>query len=285
MNPTTWTFWQPLLRRLWLPALVFAVLLVATAGSTSFYFPPLTEVLGVLWTELLHGGLVGDLWFSLRNIVLGLALATVVGVGAGLVIGEIRTLRLATGPLLDFARATPTVGFVPVIILTLGIGSGPKVFLIFLGSVWPILLNTVSGVQAIGPAVHETARGYRIPWQLRLRRVTLPGALPQILAGIRVALSIAVVLMVVSEIYGSPVGLGNFILQSGSSFHVAETWAGTILIGVLGYLLSVLLLLVEHALLGWYHQRAPRARRAVRPPTPPAHKPATERATSNGVVV
>ncbi|MCX4977093.1 ABC transporter permease [Streptomyces sp. NBC_00620] len=251
-----------MLRQLWLPVVVFAVLIVSTAGSTSFYFPPLTEVLDVLWTELAHGGLFGDLLFSLRNIVLGLALAIVVGVGAGLVIGEIRTLRLATGPLLDFARATPTVGFVPVIILTLGIGSGPKVFLIFLGSVWPILLNTVSGVRAISPAVHETARGYRIPWRLRLRRVILPGALPQILAGIRVALSIAVVLMVVSEIYGSPDGLGNFILQSGSSFHVAETWAGTILIGILGYGLSVLLLLCEHLLLGWYHQRAPRARPA-----------------------
>lgn len=254
--------WKPILRQLWLPVVVFAVLIVSTAGSTSFYFPPLTEVLDVLWTELVHGGLFGDLLFSLRNIVLGLALAIVVGVGAGLVIGEIRTLRLATGPLLDFARATPTVGFVPVIILTLGIGSGPKVFLIFLGSVWPILLNTVSGVRAISPAVHETARGYRIPWRLRLRRVILPGALPQILAGIRVALSIAVVLMVVSEIYGSPDGLGNFILQSGSSFHVAETWAGTILIGILGYGLSVLLLLCEHLLLGWYHQRAPRARPA-----------------------
>lgn len=273
--------WKPILRQLWLPVLVFLVLLVSTAGSTSFYFPPLTEVLAALWRELLHGGLVEDLLFSLRNIILGLALATAVGVGAGLVIGESRILRLATGPLLDFARATPTVGFVPVIILTLGIGSGPKIFLIFLGSVWPILLNTVSGVQAISPAVHETARGYRIPWPLRLRRVVLPGALPQIFAGIRVALSIAVVLMVVSEIYGSPVGLGNFILQSGSSFHVAETWAGTILIGILGYGLSVLLLLCEHRLLGWYHQRAPRVRPS-KPSTPST--PATIE-KSNGVVV
>ncbi|MFI5472100.1 ABC transporter permease [Streptomyces cacaoi] len=269
--------WKPILRQLWLPALVFLILLVSTEGSASFYFPPLTEVLGALWHELLHGSLVEDLLFSLRNIMAGLALATAAGVGAGLVIGEIRVLRLATGPLLDFARATPTVGFVPVIILTLGIGSGPKIFLIFLGSLWPILLNTVSGVRDISPAVHETARGYRIPWTLRLRRVVLPGALPQILAGIRVALSVAVVLMVVSEIYGSPVGLGNFILQSGSSFHVAETWAGTILIGILGYALSVLLLLVEHRLLGWYHERAPRAR-APRPIP-------TESVKSNGVVV
>jgi ABC-type nitrate/sulfonate/bicarbonate transport system permease component len=66
--------------------------------------------------------------------------------------------------------------------------------------------------------------------------------------------------MVVSEIYGSPIGLGNFILESGSSFQVAQTWAGTILIGILGYVLSVLLLACEHVLLGWYHQRAPRVR-------------------------
>ena len=259
------TFWKSLLKQLWLPALVFAALLVATAGSTSFYFPPLTQVLGTLWSELTGGGLVGDLLFSLRNIAFGLTLATVAGVGAGLVIGEVRLLRQATAPLLDFARATPTVAFVPVIILTLGIGSGPKVFLIFLGSVWPILLNTVSGVHGINPAVHETAHSYRIPWRLRLLKVVLPGALPQIFAGIRVALSVAVVLMVVSEIYGSPVGLGNFILQSGSSFKVADTWAGTILIGILGYALSVLLLAAEHLLLGWYHQRPPRARRTLRP--------------------
>ncbi|GAB2915256.1 ABC transporter permease [Streptomyces heilongjiangensis] len=255
-------FCKSLLKQLWLPLLVFAVLVLATAGSTSFYFPPLTDVLAVLWRELLHGGLVGDLLFSLRNIALGLAVATVLGVGAGLVIGEVKLLRQATAPLLDFARATPTVAFVPVIILTLGIGSGPKVFLVALGSLWPILLNTISGVQNINPAVHETAHSYRIPWRLRLVKVVLPGALPQIFAGLRIALSIAVVLMVVSEIYGSPVGLGNFILESGSNFAVAETWAGTILIGMLGYALSVLLLAAEYALLGWYHQRPPRTRRA-----------------------
>ncbi|MFE4966178.1 ABC transporter permease [Streptomyces sp. NPDC056660] len=253
--------WKSLLKQLWLPALVLAILMLATAGSTSFYFPPATDVLATLWRGLVHGELMSDLVFSLRNIVLGLAIATVVGIGAGLVIGEVPLLRRATAPLLDFARAVPTVAFVPVIILTLGIGSGPKIFLIALGSLWPILLNTVSGVHGVNPAVHETARSYRIPWRLRLTKVVLPGALPQIFAGVRIALSIAVVLMVVSEIYGSPVGLGNYILQSGSSFAVPETWAGTVLIGMLGYGLSVLLLAAEHVLLGWYHQRPPRTRR------------------------
>ncbi|MEU6407845.1 ABC transporter permease [Microbispora sp. NPDC046933] len=257
--------WKTPLKQLWLPALILVVLLVATAGSTDFYFPPFTQVLATLWTDILDGELVDDLVFSLCNILAGLAVATVVGIGAGLVIGELGVLRQALMPLLDFARATPTVAFVPVIILSLGIGAGPKVFLIALGSLWPILLNTVSGVHGVNPAVRETARSYRVPWRLRLLKVVLPGALPQIFAGVRIALSIAVVLMVVSEIYGSPIGLGNFILQSGSSFQVKDTWAGTIVIGVLGYALSVLLLAAEHLLLGWYYQRPPRARRAARP--------------------
>jgi ABC-type nitrate/sulfonate/bicarbonate transport system permease component len=247
-------------KQLWLPIVVVVALFLLTARSTNFYFPPFSQMLGAMTGGLAHGELVDDLWFSLKNILIGVALAIVVGVLLGLVIGERPTLRRSTAPLLDFARATPTIAFVPVIILTLGIGAAPKVFLIFLGCVWPILLNTISGVESINPAVLETARSYRIPWWLRLRRVVLMGALPQIFAGIRVALSVAVVLMVVSEIYGSPIGLGNFILQSGSNFAVADTWGGTILIGLLGYVLSVVLLVGEWALLGWYHQRAPRTR-------------------------
>jgi ABC-type nitrate/sulfonate/bicarbonate transport system permease component len=250
-------------KQLWLPIVVVAALVLLTARSTNFYFPPFTQMISSMVDGLVHGELVADLWFSLKNILAGLALAIVAGVLFGLVIGERPALRRATAPLLDFARATPTIAFVPVIILTLGIGAAPKIFLIFLGCVWPILLNTISGVESINPAVLETARSYRIPWWLRLRRVVLMGALPQIFAGIRVALSVAVVLMVVSEIYGSPIGLGNFILQSGSNFAVADTWAGTILIGILGYALSVVLLVGEWALLGWYHQRAPRSTRKV----------------------
>jgi ABC-type nitrate/sulfonate/bicarbonate transport system permease component len=250
-------------KQLWLPVVVIAAVFALTAGSTSFYFPPFSQMLSAMWAGLTHGDLLDDLWFSLKNILVGIGLAIVVGVLLGLVIGERPTLRRATAPLLDFARATPTIAFVPVIILTLGIGAAPKIFLIFLGCIWPILLNTISGVESINPAVLETARSYRIPWWLRLRRVVLFGALPQIFAGIRVALSVAVVLMVVSEIYGSPIGLGNFILQSGSSFAVADTWGGTILIGILGYALSVVLLVVEYALLGWYHQRTPRGEAAA----------------------
>jgi len=263
---------------LWLPVVVLAAVFISSSVNASFYLPSLATSLHAMWTGLESGTLMADLWYSLGNLLAGLAIAIVVGVSIGLVIGERPLLRQATAPLLDFARATPTVAFIPVIIITLGIGSPPKIFLIFLGTLWPILLNTIAGVASISPAILETARSYRIPFRLRFLKVVLPGAAPLIFAGVRIALAVGVILMVVSEIYGSAIGLGSFILQSGSSFRVADTWGGTILIGIVGYVLSVLLVWGEYLTLGWYFQRAPKTGLRAEPraqPSSPA-KPASE---------
>jgi ABC-type nitrate/sulfonate/bicarbonate transport system permease component len=258
--------------QLWLPAVVLAVLWFSTANSESFYFPPFSEVLVALRDGFVDGSLVGDIAFSMRNVLAGLVLATVVGILLGFLIGESRRLRVAAQPFLDYLRATPMVAFIPVIILTFGIGAAPKVFLIFLGAVWPILLNTVSGVHGISPAVRESARAYRIPAALRLRKVLLPAALPQIFAGVRISLSVAIVMMIVGEIYGSPHGLGHFILDAGQRFQVKDTWAGTLLIGVIGYVMTLVLLGIERVCLGWYVRRPPRMRRQDRRLAPAARQ-------------
>ncbi|MFL6118332.1 ABC transporter permease [Actinophytocola sp.] len=258
--------------QLWLPAVVLVVLWFSTANSKSFYFPPFSEVLVALRDGFVEGSLVGDIAFSMRNVLAGLVLATVVGILLGFLIGESRSLRVAAQPFLDYLRATPMVAFIPVIILTFGIGAAPKVFLIFLGAVWPILLNTISGVHGIATAVRESARAYRIPAALRLRKVLLPAALPQIFAGIRISLSVAIVMMIVGEIYGSPHGLGHFILDAGQRFQVKDTWAGTLLIGVIGYLMTLVLLGIERVCLGWYVRRPPRMRRQDRRLAPAARQ-------------
>ena len=247
---------------LWLPIVVVAFIWFGSASSTAFYFPAASKVMEAFFAGFATGPFWENIAFSLTNLLIGMAISITLGIGTGLIIGERPTLRRATGPLLDFARATPTVAFVPLIILTLGIGIEPKIFLIALGTYWPILLNTIAGVQSIKPAVFEMAKSYRIPARLRLFKVTLPGASPQIFAGIRIALAVGVVLIVVSEIYGSAVGVGYFILQSGSSFRVPETWAGTVLIGLIGYTLSLLLLGGEYLALGWNSERAPKDRKA-----------------------
>lgn len=248
-------------QQLWLPLLIAVVLWFVTADSTSLYFPPLRDVLDDAWTQLRDGRMLDDLSFSLGNLFAGFGIGTVLAVLLGVLIGQNRWLETAIRPLLSFAQATPQLAFVPVLILALGIGSGPKIFAISLGAFWPVLLNTIQGVRGISPAVLETTRAYRVPATLRLRKVILPGAAPQIFAGARVGLSIAIIVTVVSEMYGSADGIGFFVLQSGQKFAILDTWAGTLVIGLLGYLLSLAMLAVESAALGWYRQRAPRSPR------------------------
>jgi ABC-type nitrate/sulfonate/bicarbonate transport system permease component len=269
------TFARAALVQLWLPVVLIAVWWIASSSSTSFYFPPLSAILADLWQGLTGGDLLSATGYSLRNLLLGLLVALVAGVAIGVLLGLNKAVEAATRPMLDYARAVPHVAFVPVIIVALGLGWLPKVLLIALGCVWPILLNTVDGVRGISPQVLECTRAYRIPLRLVVRRVVLPACAPQAFAGLRVALQVGMVMLIVSEMYGSTTGIGFFVLQSGENYAVTDTWAGTVLIGGLGYLLSLVLLAAEQLSLGWYFQRQPARRRgAVRVPN-------TERAVAS----
>jgi sulfonate transport system permease protein len=241
---------------LWLPALLFAAWWWLSSDSASVYFPPLRKIIALTWADLAHGPLPGFILFSLGNLAAGLALATAVGVGLGLVLGWMPVLNRVVDPMLQFFRAMPKVALVPLFIGALGIGALPKIYSIALGCVWPILLNTIDGVRAVDAAQLDTARAYRIPLGLRLYRVILPAAAPQIVAGIRVALSVGVVVMVVSEIYGSQQGVGYYVLNASRGFDVAQTWGGTLLVGLIGYLLSTAFVMVERWILAWHFERA-----------------------------
>ena len=249
------------LRQVWLPALIVATWWLLSAESKSFYFPPLREILSALWTDIASGLLIGHLEVSLGNLAAGLGIATVLGVAAGLLIGEMDMLRRITSPTLNFFRAVPPASIVPIVIVALGVGAAPKIFVIALGCFWPILLNTIDGVRGTSAAVRETARAYRIPAHLVVFRVALPAAMPQIMAGIRVALSVGLVLMVISEFFGADSGVGFYIAEASTRFATRQAWAGTILVGVLGYVLSAGFLLVERRVLAWYFQDATRLRR------------------------
>ena len=252
-------------KQAWLPALIVAGWWFASAGSASFYFPPLSEILGALWTDLTDGPLTAYLGVSLGNLAAGLAIAIVLGVAAGLVIGEMEGLRRVTAPTLNFFRAVPPASIVPIIIIALGVGAAPKIFIIALGCFWPILLNTIDGVRGTSASVRETARAYRIPAHLVIFRVALPAAMPQIMAGIRVALAVGLVLMVISEFFGADAGIGVYITEASTRFATRQAWAGTILVGILGYLLSAGFLLVERRVLAWYFQDSKRLNRRRKP--------------------
>jgi ABC-type nitrate/sulfonate/bicarbonate transport system permease component len=236
-----------------LPAVLFAVWWVSTANSTNFYIPPLSDILrafGRVWTV---DRLRTDVWPSVWRLAAGYALATVVGVGLGVLIGRARRVAAVLEPVLEFFRAIPPPVLVPVIMLFAGIGSSMKVLVIVSGCVWPILLNTVAGVRAVDEVLTDTCRSYGIAGPGRLYHLIIRSASPQIVTGMRQALSIGIILMVISEMFAASNGLGFTIVQFQRSFAIPDMWSGILLLGLLGFALSLLFRVVESRVLVWYH--------------------------------
>ncbi|GAA1038155.1 ABC transporter permease [Virgisporangium ochraceum] len=236
-----------------LPVALLAIWWVASAGSTDFYQPPLSKILGVFPETWFGPRMVDDVLPSLLRLAVGFALSLVIGVAAGVVIGTNRVLRDLTEPVLEFLRAIPPPALVPVFILIAGIDNLMKVLVIVSGCVWPVLLNTVAGVRAADEVLADTCRAYRITGTLRLRHFVLRSASPQIMAGARQALSVGLILMVISELKAASQGLGFTVRQFQTGFQIPEMWSGVLLLGIIGVVLSVLFRLVERRVLGWYH--------------------------------
>jgi ABC-type nitrate/sulfonate/bicarbonate transport system permease component len=224
-----------------------------TVHAQSQYFPRLSTILvefRELWLFSQFGTHVVP---SLERIVLGFGIAVVVGVALGIPLGLSRWGRLAAMPHIEFWRAIPPPALLPISVLLLhSIGNVQKVAFIAFFCVFPILLNTIDGVRAIDPTLADTARSYGIRGFARIRRIVLPAAMPQIAAGMRVSLALAVIIMVVAEYFSSTSGVGYVLLISKNTFQMGPMWAAIVLIGLLGYLLSLLFALAERRFLAWH---------------------------------
>ena len=235
----------------WLPIAVLAGIWLYTTTVSSPFFPPLGTVFerfGAVW---FGPGFVEHVLPSLQNLAIGIILAVVFGIGIGVALALMPVVELLLDPYLQFFRALPGIALLPLLLMALGTNDVSKVILIAYGTFWPVLLNTVDGVKAISPEVRQTARSYRFTRWNVLTRVLLPGAFPQISIGIRLSLSIGFVLMVGSELYGATRGIGFFVLESKQTFRTADMWSGVILLGVIGYLISIGYGRLEGRLLRW----------------------------------
>jgi ABC-type nitrate/sulfonate/bicarbonate transport system permease component len=236
-----------------LPALIVAGWWVASAGSTDFLQPPLARILATFPETWLGPRIVSDVLPSLARLGLGYAAALVLGVTLGVAIGRNRTGQDLVEPVLEFLRAIPPPVLVPIIMLFAGIGDLMKVTVIVSGCVWPILLNTVQGVRSVDEVLADTCRSYRVGGPARLWHLVLRSASPQIVTGARQALSIGIILMVISEMFAASSGLGFTVVQFQRAFAIPEMWSGVLLLGLVGVVLSLLFRLAERAVLGWYH--------------------------------
>nr|WP_234046686.1 ABC transporter permease [Streptomyces adelaidensis] len=250
---TVLTVTRRILLVLGLPAVLFTIWWVATADSTDFYVPPLRTILTAFGDTWTGDRLASDVLPSLLRLTAGYLLAVVIGVGLGLLVGMSRVVRDVLEPVLELFRAIPPPVLVPVIMLFAGIGDTMKVIVIVSGCVWPILLNTVEGVRAVDEVLDDTCRSYGITGSSRLWHLVLRSASPQIVTGMRQALSIGIILMVISEMFAADNGLGFTIVQFQRSFAIPEMWSGVLLLGLLGFVLSLLFRFAENRVLAWYH--------------------------------
>jgi ABC-type nitrate/sulfonate/bicarbonate transport system permease component len=235
------------------PLVILAAWQVWTVQAENPNFPRLSTIL-VQFRELwLFSEFGTHVVPSLERILLGFGIAAVAGVALGIPLGLSRLGRAFAMPHIEYWRAMPPPALLPIsIVLLHSIGDVQKVSLIAFFCLFPILLNTIDGVRGIDPTLVETARSFNVPRHERVRRLVLPAALPQIAAGMRTSLSLAVIIMVVAEYFSSTSGVGYVLLISKNTFELAPMWAAIVLIGVLGYLLNVLFLLAERRVLAWH---------------------------------
>lgn len=236
------------------PVALVTIWWVASSGSTSLYFPPLSKIVSAFHHNWLFAHFGSDAVPSLEHLAIGYLLASVIGVLFGIMIGLLPSVNEALAPLLEAFRAIPSLALVPAALLVLGIGPSMQISVIVSAAVWPVLLNTADGVRSMDPLLDDVARSYRISRREALLRIVLRAASPQIVAGMRTALSIAIVMILFSEELGSTKGIGYQLLSSQRSYDFAGEWSAMILFGILGYLLNILFRGFEKSVLGWHRE-------------------------------
>ncbi|MGI5269702.1 ABC transporter permease [Nonomuraea sp. CA-218870] len=250
----------------WLLLAVLVILWeVATRAAGSAFFPPPSTIvtrMHALWFSGPPGRLfltdqaVADILPSLGRMAGGLAGGATAGILLGLALGlSARAYDYLDG-VLQFLRAIPPPALVTVFLVVFGFGLRMQLAFIMFSVVWPVLLNTADGARAVEPLYLETGRAFRLSRRERVMRIVLPAALPKVFAGLRLALSLSLIVTVFAELLpGTTNGIGFQLTVAYSMFNLPAMWAGIVLLGVLGYLLNELFLVAERRVLGWHHAR------------------------------
>ena len=232
-------------------------LLTRTEVIPSRHFPPPTETFRTLAGELGDAELWSDIGGTLEGWAIGLALAVAVAVPLGIAVGSSALLYRSLRVPIEFLRPIPSVALIPLVVLTLGTQLESKIFLVFFASLWPLLIQTIYGMQDADPVALDTAKAFRLRRRERLVGVTLPGAVPYIATGLRISSSVALILAVTAELVIGIEGLGSAIGLAGTAGAVELMYALIVVTGVLGWILNSVFARAERRILHWH----PSARR------------------------
>lgn len=233
-------------------ALVALWALITHQGWVSPVFLPTPgATLDALLSGLSAGALGALTWATVKRMIYGWALASLIGIALGAWIGLSATLRTWLTPTLELLRPLPASALVPVMIAFVGLSPAMVLIVIAFGASWPVLLATIQGFASIEPRLREVAQVLRLSKPAFVLKIGLPNAMPDALAGMRMSLTVALILAVVGEMLASQEGLGSAILLAARSFRAAELYAGVALLGLIGLVSNLLLSLAERRALRW----------------------------------
>jgi len=218
--------------------------------------PPVDAIVVALWKGLAGGSLLGDIAISLQRAGLAFTAAVVVAIPLGLVMGQARTVETALDPILQLFRQTSALALYPVFILLLGLGEASKVFVIFWATLFPLLLNTISGVKEVDPKLLEMARAYGARRLTIFRRVVLPGAVPSIFVGLRLGATTALLLLIASEMIGANKGIGFQVMNAQYNFQIPLMFAAIVILAALGLIANQALVVLQRRLCRWSNPAA-----------------------------
>jgi NitT/TauT family transport system permease protein len=224
--------------------------------GTRLFFTVPSRIFATLWQMFASGSIWAPLAVSATAFAIGLALAIAAGLPLGILLGRSSTLNAMFDPFITAFNATPRLVFLPLLMLWLGIGVWSKVAIVFLGALFPLLINTHEGVRNADKLLINVVRSFGAKeWDVA-RLVVIPNSLPFIVVGLRLAIGRAILGVVVAEFFGAQDGLGVLMVRAASSFNVDVVFAGLIIFAVLSLIMTGLVKLVEERMNRWRPQRA-----------------------------
>lgn len=241
----------------WVPILVLALAWEGFSRSglvTPFMLPRLSVVLERIWSDALSGSLFTQIGATLYRALGGFLIAACAGIGLGLAITRSRFVRWFFDPLISVGFPMPKIAFLPIVILWFGFYDFSKVFMIVFDSVFPVVTATVAGAQAVPHELLWSARNLGASERDVWREVVLPAALPQVLTGLQVALPIALIVCIVTEMKMGGIGLGGAMMETSRFADSPGVFAGIVEIAVVGYVLVKGMAALRRRLLVWHHE-------------------------------
>jgi ABC-type nitrate/sulfonate/bicarbonate transport system permease component len=230
--------------------------LIPLSAGTKLFFTTPSQIAGTLWSLFATGKIWMPLGVSASGFAVGLALSVAVGLPLGVLIGRSRTLNAMLDPFITAFNATPRLVFLPLLMLWFGLGLEMKVVIVFIGALFPILINTYEGVRNADRTLINVVRSFGASeWDVA-RLVVVPNAMPYIIAGLRLAIGRAVLGVVVAEFFGSEAGLGVMMVQAAGRYQVDVVFSGLIVFAALSLALTWMVQLLENRLSLWRPQRA-----------------------------